>query len=84
MNIGSTSWATPSDNEIVLTRTFGGPRERVFEALTSAEHLPHWFGPPIRVQAACARSGKRRSHMSRTRRGRNMRCHTRRSIAALR
>lgn len=45
-NAGSTGFATPSETEIVLTRVVDAPRERVFTALTGAEHLPHWFGPP--------------------------------------
>lgn len=34
-----------NDREIVLSRTFDAPRELVFEAWTSVEHLSHWFGP---------------------------------------
>src|SRR5262245_23404955 len=30
---------------VTLTRTFAAPRERVFAAWTSAEHLMHWFAP---------------------------------------
>lgn len=33
------------DREIVLARVIDAPRERVFEAWTSAEHLGRWFGP---------------------------------------
>ena len=29
----------------VLTRTFDAPRNLVWEAMTDAEHLKHWFGP---------------------------------------
>lgn len=36
---------TPSDREIVMTRTFDAPRELVFEAHSSCEHLSHWWGP---------------------------------------
>jgi uncharacterized protein YndB with AHSA1/START domain len=36
---------TPSDLEIVMTRVFDAPRELVFEAHTSCEHLKHWWGP---------------------------------------
>src|SRR5581483_3401801 len=35
----------PSDREIVLTREFDAPRALLFETLTRAEHLQHWFGP---------------------------------------
>jgi uncharacterized protein YndB with AHSA1/START domain len=36
---------TPSDREIVLTRTFDAPRNLVFEAWTRPELLKLWFGP---------------------------------------
>ena len=37
--------STPSDLEIVMTRVFDAPRELVFEAHTSCEHLSNWWGP---------------------------------------
>jgi uncharacterized protein YndB with AHSA1/START domain len=37
--------STPSDKEIVLTREFDAPRELVFEAHTSSEHMARWWGP---------------------------------------
>jgi uncharacterized protein YndB with AHSA1/START domain len=36
---------TPSDREIVMTRVFDAPRELVFEAHSSCEHLSNWWGP---------------------------------------
>ncbi|HEX6330315.1 MAG TPA: SRPBCC family protein [Actinomycetota bacterium] len=36
---------TPSDTEIVMTRIFDAPRDLVFEAHTSCEHLSRWWGP---------------------------------------
>ena len=36
---------TPSDREIVMTRVFNAPRELVFEAHSSCEHLRKWWGP---------------------------------------
>ncbi|HYU56540.1 MAG TPA: SRPBCC family protein [Actinomycetota bacterium] len=36
---------TPSDREIVMTRVFDAPRDLVFEAHTSCEHMRHWWGP---------------------------------------
>ena len=36
--------ATPSDTEVVMSRTFDAPRELVFEALTKPEHLRNWMG----------------------------------------
>jgi uncharacterized protein YndB with AHSA1/START domain len=35
----------PSDREIVTTRVFDAPRERVFEAWTDPDHLAQWWGP---------------------------------------
>ncbi|MGH9336887.1 MAG: SRPBCC domain-containing protein, partial [Vicinamibacteria bacterium] len=43
----------PSDNEIVLTRTFAAPRETVFAALTQAEHLVRWMKPTDIALVAC-------------------------------
>jgi uncharacterized protein YndB with AHSA1/START domain len=34
---------TPSDREIVLTRVFDAPRERVFEAHARCEHVRRWW-----------------------------------------
>jgi uncharacterized protein YndB with AHSA1/START domain len=42
---GATTFATPSDREIVITRLFDAPRRLVYEALTNPEHVPHWYGP---------------------------------------
>ena len=36
---------TPSDKEIVMTREFDAPRELVFEAHSSCEHVSQWWGP---------------------------------------
>jgi uncharacterized protein YndB with AHSA1/START domain len=36
---------TPSDTVIVMTRTFNAPRELVFDAHSSCEHMSHWWGP---------------------------------------
>jgi uncharacterized protein YndB with AHSA1/START domain len=35
----------PSDQEIVITRTFDAPRELVWKMWTRSEHLKHWWGP---------------------------------------
>ena len=43
----------PSDREIVLTRVFDAPRRLVFQALTSCEHLKHWWGPRRYALASC-------------------------------
>jgi uncharacterized protein YndB with AHSA1/START domain len=36
---------TPSDREIVMTREIDAPRDLVFEAHTSCEHMSQWWGP---------------------------------------
>jgi uncharacterized protein YndB with AHSA1/START domain len=36
---------TPSDREIVMTRVFDAPRDLVFEAHSSCEHMTNWWGP---------------------------------------
>ena len=36
--------STPSDLEIEMTRTFDAPRELVFEAHSTCEHLLRWWG----------------------------------------
>lgn len=36
---------TPSDTEIVMTREFDAPRELLFEAHSSCEHMRNWWGP---------------------------------------
>jgi len=36
---------TPSDTEIKMTRVFDAPRDLVFEAHSSAEHMKNWWGP---------------------------------------
>jgi uncharacterized protein YndB with AHSA1/START domain len=51
---GTTTFETPTDLEIRATRTFRAPRELVFEAWTSPEHLPHWMtGPPGWTMPVC-------------------------------
>ena len=35
----------PADHVLVLARTFDAPRELVFQAWSSPEHLANWFGP---------------------------------------
>jgi uncharacterized protein YndB with AHSA1/START domain len=35
---------TPSDTEVVMSRSFSAPRALVFEALTNPEHIRRWLG----------------------------------------
>lgn len=37
---------TPSDNTIVLTRTFNAPRRMVWEAMTNPDKMKRWMLPP--------------------------------------
>lgn len=41
----SSALVPESEREMVLERIFDAPRERVFKAWTTAEHLGSWFGP---------------------------------------
>ena len=44
---------TPSDREIVMTRVFDAPRDLVFEAHTSCEHMSRWWGPRKYETVSC-------------------------------
>jgi uncharacterized protein YndB with AHSA1/START domain len=44
---------TPTDREMVMTRVFDAPRDLVFEAHTSCEHLRNWWGPRKYEIAEC-------------------------------
>jgi Uncharacterized conserved protein len=43
-NETTTMYAEGAD--LVIERNFDAPRERVWEALTSPDHIPRWWGPP--------------------------------------
>ena len=45
--------ATPSDREIVLTRTFDAPRALVFEAWTKPEHVRQWWSLRSSTMLVC-------------------------------
>jgi uncharacterized protein YndB with AHSA1/START domain len=44
---------TPSEREIVMTRMFNAPRDLVFEAHSSCEHMSNWWGPRRYEVAGC-------------------------------
>lgn len=44
---------TPSDREIVMTRTFDAPRKLVFEAHSTPEHMKRWWGPRRYEMTVC-------------------------------
>ena len=41
---------TPTDREVVVTRTFDAPRHLVFDALTKPELVKRWYGPPGAIE----------------------------------
>src|SRR5262245_18658240 len=46
--------STPSDREIVVTRSFDAPRDLVFDAMSKPECLKRWLlGPPGWVMTTC-------------------------------
>ncbi len=50
----TTMVTTPSDREIAMSRTFSAPRQMVYEALTTPEHLRRWLlGPPGWTMTEC-------------------------------
>ena len=51
--IGELTITTPGDSEIVMTREFDAPRDLVFEANTSCEHMSKWWGPRKYEVASC-------------------------------
>ena len=44
--VGATTFTTPSDREIVMTRGGVAPPRLVFEAWTNPKHVPHWMLGP--------------------------------------
>jgi uncharacterized protein YndB with AHSA1/START domain len=51
---GVTTYTTPSDREVVITRVVSAPRGVVFEAFTSARHVPNWLiGPEGWTMPVC-------------------------------
>ena len=52
-NTNSATVTTPSDRDIVITRTFDAPRTVVFEAWTKAEHVARWWDPSGAPLSVC-------------------------------
>ena len=42
----ATTFTTPSDHEMRITRIFDAPAGRIFDAWTNPTHLPHWMLGP--------------------------------------
>ena len=54
MKTGALEISTPSDREVLMTRTFDAPRALVFDAFTRPELLKRWFfGPDGWSLAVC-------------------------------
>ena len=52
--VGTTTFTTPSDREVAMSRVFDAPRRLVWEAHTSPKHLPQWMlGPPGWTMPVC-------------------------------
>ena len=52
--VGETTFATPSDTEIEITRVVAAPRALVFDAWTKPEHITQWMlGPPGWTMPVC-------------------------------
>ena len=51
---GVTTYTTPSDREVVITRVVSAPRRVVFEAFTNTRHVPNWLiGPEGWTMPVC-------------------------------
>jgi uncharacterized protein YndB with AHSA1/START domain len=44
--IGVTTYATPSDREVVVTRVVDAPHRLVFDAMSNPKHVPQWLTGP--------------------------------------
>jgi uncharacterized protein YndB with AHSA1/START domain len=50
----TTTFTTPSDREVVITRVFDAPRTLVFDAWTNPKHVPRWMlGPEGWTMPVC-------------------------------
>jgi uncharacterized protein YndB with AHSA1/START domain len=52
--IGAVTLTLASDTEIVMSRTFDAPRELVFRAHSSCEHMSQWFGRRQDTMPSCS------------------------------
>jgi uncharacterized protein YndB with AHSA1/START domain len=52
--IGKLQIETPEDRpDVIITRTFNAPRELVFKAHSSCEHMSNWWGPRSTSFVSC-------------------------------
>jgi len=54
LKLGVTTYTTPSDTELLITRVFDAPRKIVFDAWTDPRHVPQWLlGPEGWTMPVC-------------------------------
>ena len=52
--VGVTTYTTPSDREVVITRVVAAPRDLVWKAWTNPAHISQWLlGPPGWTMPVC-------------------------------
>ena len=51
--VGAMTLTIVSDTEVMLERTFDAPRDLVFRAHASCEHISKWWGRRVDTMAAC-------------------------------
>ena len=52
--LGVTTYTTPTDTELLITRVFDAPPKVVFDAWTNPKHVPHWLlGPEGWTMPVC-------------------------------
>jgi len=51
--VGAMTLTVVSDTEVMLEREFDAPRELVFRAHSSCEHIRHWWGRRIDTMPSC-------------------------------
>ena len=52
--VGATTYTTPTDQEVLVTRVVDAPRSLVWDAWTKPEHLQRWMlGPPGWTMPVC-------------------------------
>lgn len=52
--VGVTSYETPTDTQVVITRVVDAPRRIVFDAWTNPKYVPRWLlGPPGWTMPVC-------------------------------
>jgi len=52
--LGVTTYTTPTDTELLITRVFDAPPKVLFDAWTNPKHVPHWLlGPEGWTMPVC-------------------------------